>query len=418
MFSPRDAAVALLGALAVVGCSTSSASPDGAGGAGGASSTSSSTTAGGTSAGSGGNQGGGAGSAPEVEAGVDANTDAGGSPPSVEAGATDASSDWDVAIGDPGTTGDGDFTIGPNYPIQPDLTDRGAPKGKSFHFTMDSQSSMIFKGDDTTLLPQNQHSFVRAIDVYVPAQYKDGTPAPLLVIQDGPGELPMVKNALDNLTISTDTARKLPAFIAVAVQNGGGDGKGSERGLEYDTMSDRYARFIQTEVLPAVVANAQIKAAYPNIAFTDDPNGKATLGCSSGGAAALIMGWFRPDLFRRLITYSGTFVDQQDDDAPEEAAFPLGAWEFHSGMELIANSPRKDLRVFLNANDADNGATAPESGHHNWVIANQRTAAALKAKGYHYRYLFGQQAGHCQTNVRSSTLADTLVWMWRGYPAP
>jgi hypothetical protein len=72
----------------------------------------------------------------------------------------------------------------------------------------------------------------------------------------------------------------------------------------------------------------------------------------------------------------------------------------------------------LNVNDADNGATAPESGHHNWVMANQRTAEALKAKAYHYRFLFGQQAGHCQSNVRSSTLADTLVWAWRGYPAP
>jgi enterochelin esterase-like enzyme len=314
--------------------------------------------------------------------------------------------------------GDGDFTIGPDYPMQPELTDLGAPKGKSFHFTMDSADSAVFRGDDSTLLPQNQHAFVRAIDLYVPAQYRDGTPALLLVLQDGPGDLALVEHALDNLTTSSDPLRRLPAFVAVAVQNGGGDGKGSERGLEYDTMSDRYARFIETEVLPAVLANADVKAAYPGLAFTDDPDGRATLGCSSGGAAALIMGWFRPDLFRRIVTYSGTFVDQQNDTAPEEAMFPLGAWEFHSDMDLIANSPQKGLRVFLNANDADNGATAPESEHHNWVIANQRTAAALGAKGYDHRYLFGRGAGHCQADVRSATLADTLVWAWRGYPAP
>src|SRR6185503_17646289 len=135
-------------------------------------------------------------------------------------------------------------------------------------------------------------------------------PAPLLVIQDGPGEINLVKNALDNLTISTDPARKLPAFIAIAVQNGGGDSKGSERGLEYDTMSDRYARFIETEVLPAVLGDTAIRDVYPNLAFTSDPEGKAAFGCSSGGAAALSMGWFRPDLFHRIITYSGTFVDQ------------------------------------------------------------------------------------------------------------
>jgi enterochelin esterase-like enzyme len=183
-------------------------------------------------------------------------------------------------------------------------------------------------------------------------------------------------------------------------------------------MSDRYARFIQMEVLPAVAANPQVKAAYPKFAFTDDPEGKAALGCSSGGAAALTMGWFRPDLFRRLITYSGTFVDQQDDDAPEEKTYPLGAWEYHSSMQLIAKTPIKDLRVFVNVNEMDAGYNASESGHHNWVLANQRTAAALKARGYHYRFVFGRQAGHCQGSVQSATLADTLVWAWRGYPAP
>jgi len=69
----------------------------------------------------------------------------------------------------------------------------------------------------------------------------------------------------------------------------------SQRGLEYDTMSDRLAQFINDEVLPAVLNNAEIKAAYPGIAFTDNPWGKATMGWSSGGAAALTMGWFRPD---------------------------------------------------------------------------------------------------------------------------
>ncbi len=93
----------------------------------------------------------------------------------------------------------------------------------------------------------------------------------------------------------------LPAFIVIAVENGRDDGKGSERGLEYDTMSDRFARFINDEVLQAVLNDPQIKAAYPHIAFTDNPWGKAVMGCSSGGALALTMGWFR-----RLITFSST----------------------------------------------------------------------------------------------------------------
>jgi predicted alpha/beta superfamily hydrolase len=294
--------------------------------------------------------------------------------------------------------------------------DQGAPQGQDFSFTMDSNDSAIFRGEDTTLLPQHQHPFTREIDVYVPAQYVDGTEAPILVIQDGPGQLNLVSRALDNLTIEQDDSRRLPAFIAIAVQNGGSDSKGSERGLEYDTMSDRYARFIETEVLPAVLADAAIREAYPNIAFTSDPEGKAALGCSSGGAAALSMGWFRPDLFRRIITYSGTFVDQQDDDAAEEDAYPLGAWEYHSSLALIQNDPPKPLRIFLHASDMDNGWDAPESGHHNWVMANERTAAALAATGYHYRFVSALNAGHCDGKVFNQTLAETLLWTWRGYP--
>lgn len=319
---------------------------------------------------------------------------------------------------DPGTEGDGDFELGPNYTPQPDLTDRGAPKGRSFQFSMALADSEIFPGDDATLDPNKPVNERRTISVYVPAEYQDGTPAPVLVIQDGPGELDLVKNALDNLTIADDPARRIPAFIAVAVQNGGNDSKGSERGLEYDTMSDRYARFIHLEVLPAVAMNSEIRAEYPALTFTEDPQGRAAIGCSSGGAAALSMGWFRPDLFSRIITYSGTFVDQQDDDAAEEAMFPLGAWEYHSGQELIANTEKKALRIFLNVNENDLGASDPESTHHNWVMANERTAAALAAEGYHYRYVFGHGASHCDGRVRSASLADALIWVWRGYQAP
>jgi enterochelin esterase-like enzyme len=385
--------------------------------AGGSGGSSAGASGGPSAAGSGGAQpssagtsGGGGSSTPDASSG-DPDEDGGVAPP--DAG-SDAGADGGVR--DPGTEGDGDFTIGPDYAMSPDLTDQGAPKGRSFTFTMDSSDSEIFRGEDSTLLPQHQHAFTRRIDVYVPDRYQPGTPAPILIIQDGPGPLGLVRNALDNLTIEDDPERRLPAFIAIAVANGGSDSKGSERGLEYDTMSDRYARFIQMEVLRAVLADPAIAQAYPELAFTNDPEGRATLGCSSGGAAALTMGWFRPEWFRRLITYSGTFVDQQDDDAPEEAEYPLGAWEYHSGLELIANSDRKPLRIFLHASDRDLGWDAPESGHHNWVLANQRTAEALANKGYHHRFVTATDAGHCDGKVFDQTLADTLLWIWRGYP--
>jgi enterochelin esterase family protein len=313
--------------------------------------------------------------------------------------------------------GNGDVVIGPDYKIDPDLTDKGNPKGKAFEFSMRLADSKIFRGDDNTLDPKKPVRTERKIFVYVPAAYKDGTKAPLLVTLDGPSHMNLVRNALDNLTISKDPKRKLPAFVVIAVENGGNDSYGSQRGLEYDTMSDRFARFVNDEVLPAVLSDKNVKAAYPNIAFTEDPWGKATMGCSSGGAAALTMGWFRPDLFRRLITYSGTFVDQQDDDAAEEKKYPLGAWEYHSSLKLIENSEKKPLRIFTHVSDNDNRAKDPESTYHNWVMANERTAAALKAKGYDYRFVFSRATGHCDRKVFEQTLADTLVWMWRGYEA-
>ena len=379
--------------------------PAGSGGSGG-------SGAGGRAGGSGSAAGGSSGMPARDSGAAPADEDA-------EVAVPDAASDAgpDSVVRDPGTAGDGDFTVGPDYTTSADLMDKGAPKGRSFTFMMDSNDSAIFKGDDATLNADQRHSFTRRIDVYVPARYQDGTEAPFLIIQDGPGQLGLVKNALDNLTIESDPERKLPAFVAIAVANGGSDSKGSERGLEYDTMSDRYARFVQLEVLPAVLADSAVKQAYSKLAFTDDPEGRATLGCSSGGAAALTMGWFRPEWFHRLIVYSGTLVDQQDDDAPEEAQFPLGAWEYHSSKQLIANSERKPLRIFLHASDHDNGWDQPESGHHNWLLAQQRTAAALAAKGYHYRWITAINAGHCDGKVFNQTLAETLLWTWRGYPS-
>ena len=344
----------------------------------------------------------------------------GGTDAAIDDAATDAAIDSSLPPDagyseDPGTEGDGDLTVSSPYARDPDLTDLGSPEGREFNFKMQLADSDIFKGDDATLDPGKPVRTERNIWVYVPDAYVDGDEAPVFVLHDGSSQLDLVRFALDNLTISTDPDRKLPAFIAISVENGGNDSKGSERGLEYDTMSDRFARFIYEEVLPAVLSNAQIKAAYPSIAFTDNPWGRGTMGCSSGGAAALTMGWFRPDLFRRLVTYSGTFVDQQDDDAAEEAMYPLGAWEYHSGLELIASAEAKPLRIFLHVSENDLGATASEEGHHNWVLANQRTAADLAAKGYHFRFVYSEDTGHCDRAVFEKTLADTLVWMWRGY---
>ncbi|KYF71886.1 alpha/beta hydrolase [Sorangium cellulosum] len=195
---------------------------------------------------------------------------------------------------------------------------------------------------------------------------------------------------------------RLPKLIGVFINPGPGDGPGSERGLEYDTVSDAYVNFIETEVLPGIEADH-------GVTFTDDPEGRASFGCSSGGAAAFTMGWFRPDLYRRILTYSGTFVNQHPDDE-----YPHGAWEYHEN--LIRTSKRKPLRVFLQVGEHDLGASRPATDLHNWVSANRNMARELAAKDYHYRFVFARDARHCDSGVITQTLPETLLWLWRGYP--
>jgi enterochelin esterase-like enzyme len=419
--------ISLISVLLACACTSSTSTPESAGGggssdggrAGSGGAPPTSGGAGGSSGASGGGASGGtAGTAGRGAGGDDSSGGGQGATGGAvfEAGTADANADTGVVIGDPGSVGDGDITLSPPYNPHPDVLVRPEnPHGKVYEFSLPSQGT-LFDGLDKTLSAPHQHTFTRAVRVYVPKQYVEGTAAPFMVVQDGDGFVTDVQNSLDNLI----AAKKVPVMLAVFVNNGGDDGQDSERGLEYDTMSDRYSRFIDTDVLPAAEKDPGIAADHANLRFTDDPDGRSTYGCSSGGAAALTQGWFTPDRYRRIVTYSGTFVDQQDGQgvkAPEEAQYPLGAWEYHSDPGLIANSPVKPLRVFLNANENDLQLDAQFNDmHHEWLVANQRTAAALKAKGYHYRFVYAKGVGHCDGGVRKATLPDTLEWMWRGYP--
>jgi enterochelin esterase-like enzyme len=234
--------------------------------------------------------------------------------------------------------------------------------------------------------------------VYVPKQCVAGTEAPFIVGADGPDRL--LFRALDSLIAQG----RVPAMIAISIANGSGDAQGSQRGLEYDTMSGKYAEFVETEVLPLVEAKCGVK-------LTKDPEGRATMGCSSGAACALSMAWYRPDLYHRVLSYSGTYVNQQWPSNPET---PGGAWEFH--RSLIPNSPAKPLRIWMEVSDRDLlNPNAMRDEMHDWVEANERMAAALAAKGYHYQFVFARNAGHCDGAVKQQTLPAALVWLWQGY---
>ena len=242
-------------------------------------------------------------------------------------------------------------------------------------------------------------AYTRRVTVYVPKQYVPGTVAPFIVGADGPDSA--LFTALDNLIAE----RKVPVMIAISISNGGGDAQGSERGLEYDTMSGKYAEFVEQEVLPLVEAKAHVK-------LTKDPDGRATMGGSSGGSCALIMAWYHPDLYHRVLTYSGTYVNQQ---WPYNPQTPHGAWEFHEN--LILNSPAKPIRIWMEVGDRDlYNPNVMRDNMHDWVVANEEMAKVLAAKGYHYQFVFARNAGHVDHAVKLQTLPEALEYVWQGYP--
>jgi enterochelin esterase-like enzyme len=237
------------------------------------------------------------------------------------------------------------------------------------------------------------------VAVYVPKQYVSGSAAPFIVGADGPDRA--LFTALDNLIAE----HRVPVPVAISIGNGGGDAQGGERGLEYDTMSGRYAEFVETEVLPLVKAKCHVK-------LTRDPEGRATMGGSSGGSCALIMAWYHPELYHRVLTYSGTYVNQQ---WPYNPATPHGAWEFHE--HLIPTRPRKPIRIWMEVGDRDLlNPNVMRDGMHDWVVANENMAKVLAAKGYHYQFVFARNAGHTDRTVKQQTLPEALEYIWQDYP--
>jgi len=317
----------------------------------------------------------------------------------------------------PGVDAYGDFVIGPTHPAAPEMTVQdGVPQGTVNTFTILSAESRIYPGiardagtfgtvdpaDPAKLVVTTSRpaSYQRRVAVYVPKQYVPGTAVPFIVGADGPDQL--LFTALDNLIHQ----QRVPVMIAISIGNGSGDAQGSQRGLEYDTMSGRYAEFVETEVLPLVEKQYNVK-------LTTDPEGRATMGCSSGAAAALSMAWYRNDLYHRVLSYSGTYVNQQ---WPPSADTPHGAWEYHE--RLIPTSPAKPIRIWMEVGDRDLlNPNVMRDDMHDWVLANERMAKVLADRKYRYQYVFARNAGHCDRAVKLQTLPTALEWLWRGYGA-
>jgi enterochelin esterase-like enzyme len=315
----------------------------------------------------------------------------------------------------PPADAEGNFIIGPTHTPAPEMAPQPAvPQGAVYEFTMSSSDSKIYPGiardpnthgtpdptDPAKMIVTSSHPapYVRKVGVFVPKQYVPGTAAPFIIGADGPDH--GLFTVLNNLI----AAGRVPVMIAISIGNGGGDAQGSERGLEYDTMSGKYAEFVESEVLPEVEKRYGVK-------LTSDPDGRATMGGSSGGSCALIMAWYHPELYHRVLTYSGTYVNQQ---WPYNVETPHGAWEFHE--HLIPDSPAKPLRIWMEVGDRDNlNPNTMRDNMHDWVVANERMAKVLAAKGYHYQFIFARNAGHTDRGVRAQTEPEALEWLWKGY---
>jgi enterochelin esterase family protein len=220
--------------------------------------------------------------------------------------------------------------------------------------------------------------------IYVPAQYKDEQPACVMVFQDGAGYTGFVPTVFDNLIAK----REMPVMIAVFINPGSGRG---QRSIEYDTLSDRYARFLLEEILPEVEKSVKLR---------HDPESRAIAGISSGGICAWTVAWEQPDEFRKVLSWVGSFTNIASGKTRREGG--------HNYEALIRKTPRKPIRVFLQdgANDLDNN-------NGNWPLANQQMAKALQFAGYDYRFVYGQ--GFHSNRHGRAILPDSLRWLWRNY---
>lgn len=266
-----------------------------------------------------------------------------------------------------------------DYQPGPDsLTHEGVPRGEIKQF---SWKSKIFPGTE------------RQYWVYVPAQYSESKPACLMVFQDGGGYVSRdggfrVPNVFDNLIHKKEMPVTIGVFINPGVVPSASTNQHSRfnRSFEYDTLSDQYARFLLEEILPEVSKNYRL---------TSDPEGRAVCGGSSGGICAFTVAWERPDQFRKVISFVGSFVNLRGG---------------HLYPSIVRKTEPKPLKVFLQDGSNDQDIYAGS-----WFIGNQDLAAALKFAGYDYQFVIGD-GGHSGKHG-TAILPDALRWLWRDYVA-
>jgi len=251
--------------------------------------------------------------------------------------------------------------------------------------------------------------------IYVPAQYDARTAAALMVFQDGRGYTDRdgrnpALNVIDNLIAE----KRIPVMICVFINPGDIEGspgtptyafvraysqkwkrsmKDSMRSTEYDTVSDRYARYLRDEVLADVAAKYNIRK---------DSYSRAITGLSSGGICAFNTAWQMPEQFSRVISWIGSFSGIQ---WKEDPAVPDGGQDY---PDKILREERRNIRVWL-----QDGSNDIEGQYGSWPLANLRMANALKFKEYDFHFSFGK--GTHNTGQGAAEFPKEMIWLWRDY---
>lgn len=265
----------------------------------------------------------------------------------------------------------------PEPVLGPDaMVKNGVPQGKvTEHVWKDSK---VYPGT------------IRKYSVYQPAQYDAQKPTAVMVFQDGHSYLNPKGDCratvvLDNLIAS----KEIPPIIGIFINPGHlaeelpkEPWKSSNRSVEYDTLSDAYARFLLEEILPEIAKTHNL---------TKDPEQRAICGASSGGICAWTVAWQRPDEFRKVVSHIGSFANIRGGDV-----YP----------GLIRKTPKKPIRAFF-----QDGIHDLDNAHGSWPLGNMQMQAALKFAGYDHRYVWGH--GAHSPKHGGAIFPETLRWLWR-----
>jgi enterochelin esterase-like enzyme len=271
-----------------------------------------------------------------------------------------------------------------NYQPGPDSKPKaGVPTGETLSFPL--TDSKIFPGTS------------RTITVYVPAEYTGDKPACVYVGLDGLSfEAPVV---FDNLIFQ----HEMPVTIAIGVSSGNvdsandGENPRFNRSFEFDGLNDALARCLTDEIFPAVERHST-KSGLP-LRLSRDPNDHCAGGASTGGIGAFTLAWERPDLFRRVFTAIGTFVDMRGGDC-----YPV----------LVRETEPKPIRVFQQDGSHDEWMGGPEVG--DWWMGNQYLDRALEFAGYDHQHVWG--TGPHGTKQATAIFPDAMRYLWKDWPKP